>query len=108
VIPEWTQPGEVRGTVNGEAHSLSFDGRYARIGKVREGDRVSVCFPIAERTVEVNIEKRCYSLILRGSEVVKIDPPGQFCPLYQRNHYRQDGVRWRKMTRFVSDEQLIW
>ena len=77
-IPEWTQSGEVRCTVNGEARPLNWDGRYALIGEVREGDLVSVCFPIAERTAEVNIEKHCYTLILRGSEVVKIDPPGQF------------------------------
>ena len=107
-IPEWTQSGEVRCTVNGEARPLNWDGRYALIGEVREGDLVSVCFPIAERTAEVNIEKHCYTLILRGSEVVKIDPPGQFCPLYQRDYYRHDDVRWRKMTRFVPDEQLIW
>ena len=107
-IPEWTQPGDVRCTVNGEARSLSWEGRYARVGEVRAEDQVSVCFPIAERTEEVSIEKHRYTLILRGNEVVKITPPGEYCPLYQRDHYRHDDTRWRKMTRFVPEEQIFW
>ena len=78
------------------------------VGETRAKDLVSVSFPIAERTVEVSIEKHVYTLILRGNEVVKISPPGQCCPLYQRDHYRQDDVRWRKMTRFIADEQIVW
>ena len=107
-IPEWTQPGDVSCTVNGQARPLDWDGRFAVVGETRAKDLVSVSFPIAERTVEVSIEKHVYTLILRGNEVIKISPPGQCCPLYQRDHYRQDDVRWRKMTRFLADEQIFW
>ena len=107
-LAEWVQPGEVSCTVNGRARAPTWEGRYARVGQVQAGDLVSVIFPIAERTVGVDIEKHRYSLVLRGNEVVKITPPGEFCPLYQREHYRDGDVRWRRMTRFVSEEEVIW
>ena len=37
-----------------------------------------------------------------------IDPPGRYCPLYARDHYRQNKTRWREIERFVSQEQLYW
>jgi len=33
---------------------------------------------------------------------------GKNCPLYQREHYRANTTRWRKIERFVSREQLFW
>lgn len=107
-IPEWTRPGDVSCTINGESRPIKWEGRYAVTGEVRAKDQVSVAFPIVERTVEVEIERHPYSLVLRGNEVVKIDPPGKHCPLYQRDHYRKDSTRWRKMTRFVSGQQVFW
>ncbi len=107
-IPEWTQPGDVSCSVNGERRPLNWEGRYALIGEVQAKGQVTVTFPIAERTIETEIERSPYTLVLRGNEVVRIDPAGKHCPLYQRDHYRNEDTRWRKMTRFVTPRVLRW
>lgn len=107
-IPEWATPTDTTCHVNGAARPLEWDRRYAKIGAVQTGDLVALTFPIAERTVKVAIEKRSYTLVLKGNDVVLIEPPGKNCPLYQRAHYRENQARWRKATRFVSEEVLYW
>jgi len=107
-IPEWVSPEEARCTVNGTQRGLRWDGRYAVVGAVAPGDQATLTFPISERTDVVWVEKRRYTIVRRGNEVVDIDPPGRYCPLYQRGHYRQDSTRWRKIERFVSDETILW
>ena len=100
--------GEVGCSVNDGIRMVKWEGRYASVGEVQEGDTVSVTFPIVESTKEVDIEKQHYILTLRGNEVVNIDPAGRYHPLYQRNHYRRGVVRWKKSERFVSDEAIYW
>ena len=107
-IPEWVAPGEVEARVGGGRRRISFDGRYARLGKVTPGEAATVSFPIAERTEEALIEKDRYTLVRRGNEVVRIAPQGTRCPLYQRDHYRDDGTLWRRVARFVAKQQIEW
>jgi hypothetical protein len=45
---------------------------------------------------------------VKGNTVVFMDPPGKWCPLYQRNHYRGNQVRWVERERFVGEESLHW
>lgn len=105
-IPEWVKPGDTRCQVNGQERMLGWDGRYAKVGNVKPGDMANLTFPIVERTDKVWIEKKEYTLIRKGNEVVSIDPPGVYHPFYQREHYRQNKARMRKVTRFVSEETL--
>jgi hypothetical protein len=105
-IPEWVEPAEARLQVNGAEREVSWEGRYAAVGGVKPGDVATLTFPIDERTDVVYIEKERYTLVRKGNEVVAIDPPGRNCPLYQRDHYRVDSTRWRKVERFVSKEQI--
>jgi DUF1680 family protein len=107
-IPEWVRPGEVRVEVSGADRELGWDGRYAEVGEVKPGDVVLMSFPIAERTEAVWVEKERYTLVRKGNDVVAIGPPGRYCPLYQREHYREAETRWRKMERFVSTNHLHW
>jgi len=79
-----------------------------RDGTTREEVALGCIQSIAERVVEVDIEKQHYLLTLKGNEVVDIDPPGRFCPYYERDAYRENVVRWRKATRFVGDEEIYW
>ena len=107
-IPEWVNPGEVQCSVESEPRGVAFDGRYALVGEVEAGSTVALQFPIFERTDEVHVQSRRYHLVRKGNEIVVIDPPGRYAPFYQRSHYRASSVRWRKMRRFVSDEQVYW
>ncbi len=107
-IPEWVKPEETVAKVGDEAHQVGWDGRYAKFGAVKPGDVATLAFPIQERTESIYIEKTRYRIVRKGNDVVYIDPPGRFCPLYQRAHYRENQVRWRKIERFVSDEAIHW
>lgn len=107
-IPEWVKPSQVKVTVNGKRRNPGWSGRYAIIDAVNPKDTVTLAFPIAEQKVEVNIEKQNYFLTRKGNDVVDIYPRGRFCPLYQRGYYRQNVTRWKKVTRFISNERIYW
>ena len=36
------------------------------------------------------------------------DPIGRYNPLYQREHYRSESPRWRKVTRFIPNDYINW
>ena len=107
-VPGWVKPEEVAVTVNGKTRPAAFSGRFAGVGAVATNDSVSLGFPLRETTKNVSIEKRIYTILLRGNTCVAIDPPGVNCPLFQRDHYREPVTRWRKVTRFVSDQAPAW
>ena len=107
-IPEWVRPEEATCRIDGRPRDVTWDGRYAEVGRVASGQTAQISFPIGEHVEHVDIEKRRYILTVKGNDVVNIDPPGRFCPLYQRDHYREDSTRWRKVRRFVSDESVYW
>jgi hypothetical protein len=107
-LPEWVALDAVTVTVDGRYRPVGWQGRHAQIGPVAPGATVTVAFPIAERLETIQVEKRRFSVILKGNEVVAIDPPGRYCPLYQRDHYRESGTRWRVIERFVTDEAIRW
>lgn len=107
-MPEWVKPEQAKCQVNGTDRSLSWDGRYAAVGKVKPGDVVTLTFPIFERTDKVQIQGKEYTLIRKGNDVVHIDPPGKYCPLYQREKYRENKARTKKVERFVAEQQIAW
>ena len=107
-IPEWVAPGETRCRVNGRDRDLGWDGRYAQVGSVLPQDLVALSFPIFERTNKIRVEKQRFTIVRKGNDVVSIDPPGRYNPLYQRQHYRDDEPRWRRFNRFVSNERIDW
>jgi hypothetical protein len=107
-VPEWVAPQEATCMVNGVERALGWDGRYALIGEVDAQDEVTLAFPITERKQETDIQHQHYQLITRGNEVVDIYPRGRYFPLYQRDYYRNDRTRWKKVDRFVSDQTIRW
>ncbi len=107
-IPEWVAPEEGRCRVGDSDRSLTWSGRYAEVGRVARGDVVTLSFPIPERQETTYVEKEKYTVVIKGNEVVNIEPPGKYCPLYQRQHYRADTTRWKKVERFVSDQVIHW
>jgi hypothetical protein len=107
-LPEWVKSGQFDCQIDGTRHEVGYDGRYAVVGPVSAKAVVQVRFPIGERVEAVDIEKQRYILTIKGNDVVDIDPPGRFCPYYERDSYRDNVVRWRKTTRFVSADEIRW
>jgi hypothetical protein len=107
-IPEWVTPDEVRLRVGGVDRLADFDGRYALVGRVAPGDVATLSFPILEQTDTIHVQKRAFRVVRKGNDVVAIDPPGRYCPLYQRAHYRVAETRFRRVERFVAEEPIPW
>jgi hypothetical protein len=106
--PEWIPAGDqhITAQVDGQRRSFTWQDRYLDLGKMRQGSKLVLEFPISERTVKEEMGPNEYTLTLRGNTVVWIDPPGRICPLFQRDYYREDEVRWRKVTRFVANKPI--
>jgi hypothetical protein len=107
-MPEWVVSGsqEVKCLVNGKARKFDWECKYIDIGSVNPGEIVAVAFPIDERTVKEKIADKEYTLVIRGNTVISIDPPGKYCPLYQRDYYRMNQMPWRPVTRFVTAQVI--
>jgi hypothetical protein len=106
-IPAWVQKANVAVSVGGEQRPVRWSGQYLDVGECKPQEKVSISFPIEERTVREVIGGRQYTLTLKGNDVVAIDPPGKYCPYYQREKYRKGEVQWKNVQRFVSDETLV-
>ena len=107
-IPEWVTPSQTRVQVNGQDRALEWSGRYAEVGSVGEGDSVVMTFPIEERIEDTWIEKERYNLVRKGNEIVWIDPPGRYWPLFLRDHYRENETRWHKIERYVAERTIYY
>ena len=107
-LPEWVQGEEVTCAVDGQPRRFEVEGRYALIGQVAAGATATLRFPIPQRDELIDVEKRTYRILLRGSTCVAIDPPGANVPLFRRDHYLAGRTRWRTVERFVADRTVRW
>ena len=107
-LPAWVPLGQVNCVVGESPRAVTFDGRYAQVGQVQANQTVELTFPISERTDCIYLNDRLYYLVRKGHEVVCIDPPGKLCPLYQRDHYRENVTLWKKTTRYLDEQRLDW
>ena len=101
--PEWipTDSGLLAATRDGEPAVLSWDNRYVVMENPRAGETITITFPITTRTVETTIGRQDFTLTIRGNTVVKVDPPGERMPLYQRDHMQSEQVPMHSVTRFM-------
>ena len=106
-VPDWADKSNVRVRAGEKLRPARWAGRYLEVGECTPRSKVSITFPISERTQQETIGARPYTLTLKGNDVVAIDPPGKYCPYYQRQKYRQGTVEWKQVQRFVSDEVLV-
>ena len=107
-MPGWVELGQVRCVVGETPRALTFDGRYAQIGRVQANQTIRLIFPISERTDRVTMGNQWYFLVRKGHDVVFIDPPGKLHPLYQRQHYRRNVTLWKRTTRYIDEQSLDW
>ncbi len=105
--PQWIRAGDscITAQVDGQPHTCTWHGRYLDLGGMKQGSQIVMEFPISQRTVQEKMGDSEFTLTLRGDTVVWIDPPGRICPLFQRDYYC-DGVRWRKVRRFIANKPV--
>ena len=101
-IPERSTRSDVRIRVNEQNRQAGWYVCYAHVGEVNPEDMVTMTSPIKEQAEDAWIQKERYALVRKGNEIVWIDPPGRNCPLFMRDHYRDDATRWREIERFVA------
>jgi len=108
--PEWVARGssEVACTVNGATRTPQWQGRYLSLGAAQPGQTLVLTFPISRRTVTERIGPEKYTLGMKGSTVISIDPVGKNGPLYADRERFNGDVQWRKWQRFVADEPVAW
>ncbi|MBI4025035.1 MAG: glycoside hydrolase family 127 protein [Verrucomicrobia bacterium] len=102
-IPEWSTPNDCGINVNGSKRPPVWEGRYAVV-EAKKGEIVTLHCPISERGETLRIVERNYKVVIRGNDIVAIDPPGTHHPLFQRTRCRQYETQWRTIERFVADE----
>jgi DUF1680 family protein len=109
--PEWIETNNTQLVcdVNGVARMVTWRGRYVEIGSVQSGDKVVIKFPIPVRTVRERIGPQTYTLIIKGSTVVSIDPPGEKYPLYHdRAIFLSGEMPSKKVERFIAATNIAW
>ena len=107
-LPGWVGLSQVACVVDGNPRAVTFEGRYAQVGRVQVNQTVTLSFPIAEQTDCIQVNNQRYFLVRKGHDAVFIDPPGKLYPLYLRPHYREDVSLWKKTTRYLDEQRLDW
>lgn len=77
-IPSWIDRANLK--INGKH---SWEASVLRIEGI-PGSRIDLEFPIPERHTEEEIRGNAYNLSWRGTTLMKIEPPGEIYPIFQR------------------------
>jgi len=93
-MPAWVNLSGVTATVDGQGIAVQWEGRYLQAGNLKAGQTLTVQCPLTEQTQTLSIGSTDYTVVLRGHDVVCIDPPGKWKPYYQREHYRNNETRF--------------
>ena len=131
-LPGWVDRGAVESRVGGQRAEPSRVANYLVFSGVREGDELTVEFPMVEETVEYTVADGVYSdgaggatlpatryrCHFKGNTLVDIAPrdggkhlsrPKQEpYPIYLRDHYRADRAPMRRATRYVAPFVIRW
>jgi hypothetical protein len=103
--PAWAEPDACSLAIDGARVPPAWEGRYA-VASARAGQTVSLRCLLPERSETLHIIDKDYRVIVRGSEIVDIDPPGTRHPIFQKPRYRTGQTQWRTLERFVAERQV--
>ena len=107
-VPGWgaAECGTI--TINGVVSEVLLDGKYYFLSERKAGDVIIVDLPIVETSKYIWVEKERYYITMRGHDVVDILPKGNSCPLFNRGRYSSGEISYRKVTRFITSEDIDW
>ena len=131
-MPLWVNLKAVRCELNGENVEPIFLGRYITLTSTNPNDEVQITFPMVERQESYTLKWKKenfwqestnpghhwvpdpsptrFTFTLRGNTVVDVTPreATEEYKLYERDHMKGSTAPMRKVTRFVSDQQIDW
>jgi hypothetical protein len=84
-IPDWVRPPSVQVFVNGKLVESVWNRKYVTLRDLKAGDKVTVQYLLEVVEKKELIGGRDFTLQWKGDTVVKMDPPGEIKPLYQRD-----------------------
>ena len=111
-IPEWTPFGAVEvnrimdeDTIFTTGRKLSwFKNAFMRLGAARKGEKIIITFPMMEKKIIETASGLDYEVKWRGDDVVHIDPPGTYYPIYNnRRIYEKTPVKEVTITKEKGD-----
>ena len=95
-IPEWTPFGAVRVSRENGSDSLQTGRQlpwvkdvYLRLSDIKAGETVVVTFPVQQRQTVEKAATLTYTVQWQGDDVISIDPPGTYYPLYTKREIQQ-------------------
>ncbi len=89
-IPDWLDKSVIEMRVNNNNADFKYTKDYLEILALRAGDEVTITYPLRHLTENVPVNGRSYKITWKGDTVIDINPPGQYMPLYKRNHFCKD------------------
>ena len=107
-LPDWAKAEDATLTVNGTKKAFETQGQYLVAKNVKAGDLVVFDAPIPEKCKYIWVEKEKLYITMRGNDVIDIQPKGRECPLFNRGHYAGGEVRYKKVSRFITSEEVEW
>lgn len=109
-MPEWIQTNskDVVCKIKNDQTLFTWSGKYINLCNLKKGQMLTITFPISETVVKQKLAGTDYTFGVKGNTVISVEPTGKYCPLYQRDQYRQSQTKWRKIQRFVPDETIEW
>lgn len=105
-IPDYVNINDLVCNINDKKVETIIENKYASVANVKKGDVVTISFPLEEKVEKIWNEGTKYNVIFKGNDVVNINPPGIYCPLYQRNYYRKNSTRYIKSERFYFNGDI--
>jgi len=101
-VPEWAPKHEVKMFVDRQSHSVEWEGSYVVFRDLREGQRLTVTYPLRIAEVKETVGSLAgtqFTERWRGNTIVDISPPGKWIPLFHRPELDTDQVPSGRIAR---------
>jgi hypothetical protein len=106
-IPLWVSKTKIEARVGKTRVRPDWLGRYLRFEHLKQGDVLTLEFPMVERTETWTSGDKVYTGKFRGNNLVEISP--SMSPLYDHaRKYDRTQAPIRKLTRFVTPVVYEW
>jgi hypothetical protein len=92
-VPDWVRQGGLSVVVDRRPCEWSVEQQFVRLPFVRAHARVSVEYPLREFEEQVTCGGQSFHVWWKGDMVMRVDPPGQREPAYQRTRPGRASVR---------------